>query len=99
MGLEEADGAPESDLCPSDSPLATDRLYRSSVLGISRLVVSSCDCVAEADADAVADWLCPLLLVLAAGDGLDVDVVVATAVVGVVGFELASIAIKHVGKR
>jgi len=106
MGLEEADGAPERDLWPSDKPLARDRLYRSSTLWISRLVVSSWDCVADADADTDADaeadadaeqveaaWLCPLLLVLAAGDGLDVDVVVATAVVGVVGFEFASIAL------
>lgn len=42
MGLEEAEGAPESDRCPSEGPLARERLLTSSCLQKSRLVLSNC---------------------------------------------------------
>lgn len=49
MGLDEAEGAPESDRCPSEGPLARERLLTSSclqksmlALALVELVLSSC---------------------------------------------------------
>lgn len=47
MGLDEAEGAPESDRCPSEGPLARDKLLISSclqksMLALVELVLSSC---------------------------------------------------------
>lgn len=39
IGLEEADGAPECERCPSDRPLAKDRLLTSSCLSSSMLLL------------------------------------------------------------
>lgn len=40
MGLDEAEGAPESDRCPSEGPLARERLLTSSCLQKSRLALA-----------------------------------------------------------
>lgn len=56
IGLDEAEGAPDSERCPSERPLAKDRLLTSSCLSSSMLLLLLAAVVVVVSSDWGSDW-------------------------------------------